>query len=420
VRSRHQDEPGVAFLNRLLSRSEKVPERVRPASATPEYDHLKTADMVARFQSQLEAAERSGGVTIRRGKRERSHLIDRVTVKDAMALARHLGRTPSAVAASRQRAELSPSIAGAAARWVEATLDEIERRWSRGEAAYRLGPGETQAAAEFLSLLTAISADLAKGLDARTFSLKVTGDSKAFDRHATRIASVLSRQFDEPASDADVLWKRIGLERFAHPVHVRGPVRVERDGHVLVDGMAPPFASIHPEMLPYLKLTAPPALLMTIENYTSFNRYVREVHDGSLIVYTGGFASAGTIEILRWLISALDAATPVLHWGDIDPGGLRIFRVLEEVLPRPPKPHLMQRAFAEMHGKPATPDPTLAQIAKSDSAISSLAQWLAEGPDVRHLEQEALAPESALRQVQERQPDRLAGRACGGVADRSA
>jgi hypothetical protein len=240
--------------------------------------------MVARFQSQMEAAERSGGVTIRRGRRERSHLIDRVTVKDAMALARHLGRTPSAVAASRQRAELSPSIAGVATCWVEATLDEIEHRWSRGEAAYRLGPGETRAAAEFLSLLAAISADLAKGLDARTFSLKVTGDSKAFDHHATRVASVLSRQFNEPASDPDVLWKRTGLERFGHPVHVRGPVSVERDGCVLVDGMGSPFASIHPEMLPHLKLTAPPPMLLTIENYTSFNRYVREIYDGTLVV----------------------------------------------------------------------------------------------------------------------------------------
>lgn len=391
-----KDEPGVAFLYRLLSRSERAPERVRPAAATPEYDRLKTADMIARFQSQMEAAERSGGVTIRRGKRERSHLIDRVTVKDVLALARHLGCTPSAVAASRHRAELSPSIAGAAASWVEVTLDQIESRWSRGEAAYRLGPGETQSAAEFLSLLAAISADLAKGLDARTFSLKVTGDSKAFDRHATRIASVLSHQFDETTNDVDVLWKRIGLERFGHPVHVRGPVRIERDGHILVDCLAPPFASVHPEMRAHMKLITPPTHLLTIENYTSFNRYVREIDDGSLVVYTGGFASAGTIDILRSLISYLDTSIPILHWGDIDPGGLRIFRFLEEVLPRPPKPHLMQRQLAETYGKPAAADPTLAPISKSDSAIAGLAAWLLAGPNVRHLEQEALSPRSPI------------------------
>lgn len=62
-------------------------------------------------------------------------------------------------------------------------------------------------------------------------------------------------------------------------------------------------------------------------------------------------------------------------------------------MPRPLKPHLMRRDLAETYGKPAAPDPTLAQIARSDSAIASLAQWLAAGPDVRHLEQEALSPE---------------------------
>lgn len=388
-----QDEPGVDFLTRLLGRSEKIPERVRAASAAPDYDRLKTADMIVRFQAQMEAAERSGGITIRRGRRERSHLIDRVTVADAVALARHLGRTPSAVAASRQRAELAPAIAVSTAPWVSATLDEIEHRWSRGEAAYRLAPGEMHAATEFLSLLAAISVDQATGLDARTFSLKTTHDSKAFDRHATRIASVLGRHFDMPPTATDVLWKRIGLERFGHPVHLRGPVQVEEDGRVLIDGMAPPFASIHPEMLPRIRLVAQPRLLLTIENYTSFNRHVREIHDGSLVVYTGGFASVGTIELLRSLASALDTTIPMLHWGDIDPGGLRIFRVLEEVMPRPLKPHLMRRDLAETYGKPAAPDPTLAQIARSDSAIASLAQWLAAGPDVRHLEQEALSPE---------------------------
>jgi hypothetical protein len=120
--SKSGQETGIAFLTRLLGRAERLPNRTRPASAAPDYDSLGTAEMMARFQAQMESAERHGSVTIRRGRRERSHLIDRVN---------HLGRTPSAVAASRQRAELEASIAGAAP-WVVAILDEIERRWSRG------------------------------------------------------------------------------------------------------------------------------------------------------------------------------------------------------------------------------------------------------------------------------------------------
>jgi hypothetical protein len=77
----------------------------------------------------------------------------------------------------------------------------------------------------------------------------------------------------------------------------------------------------------------------------------------------------------------------------VDAGGVRIFRYLEENLPRGPRPHLMTKELAEKTGRPADADPSLASIAKSDSAIRELAEWLAYGSDVRHLEQEALEPE---------------------------
>jgi len=52
----------------------------------------------------------------------------------------------------------------------------------------------------------------------------------------------------------------------------------------------------------------------------------------------------------------------------------------------------MTKELAEKSGQPADADPSLVSIARSDSAISDLAEWLAFGSDVRHLEQEALDP----------------------------
>jgi hypothetical protein len=37
---------GIEFLERLLERSERNPDRSRPASAAPEYDRLSTAQQV--------------------------------------------------------------------------------------------------------------------------------------------------------------------------------------------------------------------------------------------------------------------------------------------------------------------------------------------------------------------------------------
>jgi hypothetical protein len=119
---------------------------------------------------------------------------------------------------------------------------------------------------------------------------------------------------------------------------------------------------------------------------------VREIDDNSLVIYTGGFASIGVVDLIRKIFELLVPAVPYYHWGDIDPGGLRIFRFLEETLPHQPIPYLMDRSIAEAHGLPASPDPTLRSLSKTDSAVAGTAEWLAFGTNIKHLEQEALDP----------------------------
>lgn len=399
-------DAGVEFLERLLERSERNPDRSRPASAAPEYDNLSTAQRVGRFHDLMTAAERFGAVEVLRGRRDRSHLIERVRVRDPELLARHLGRPTAVVTAQRARSELLP-VAATGEPWVIALLEQMAARWARGEAAYRLTAAQVDAAREFFTLLAAVSRREARSLDARTFSFRATGDTKAFDRHASRLASVLGVQMGEPGAAADVVWAHIGLERFSHPVHLRGPVVVEGPGGRVLDGCAKPFASVHPEMLPNLSVTGRPAAVLTVENYASFNRQVREIDDGSLVVYTGGFPSAGVIDFLSKVLRALPADVQFLHWGDIDAGGLRIFRYLEENLPRGPQPHLMNKELADTCGQAAEPDPSLASIARSNSAVRELADWLAFGSDVRHLEQEALQPVSPVTDSAVKEEDRV-------------
>jgi hypothetical protein len=52
---------------------------------------------------------------------------------------------------------------------------------------------------------------------------------------------------------------------------------------------------------------------------------------------------------------------------------------------------------AETNGKVALADASLSSIGQSSSAIAELAQWLARGDTIRHLEQEALNPITPLR-----------------------
>jgi hypothetical protein len=290
-------------------------------------------------------------------------------------------------------------IASTGGAWVKSVLDEIATRWARSDSAFRLTSSDMHAAKEFITLLSAISKGQARGLDGRTFSLKATGDTKAFDRHASRLVNALATHFGEPEILASDVWDRIGFERYSHPVHMRGCVLAEDANGILVHGRTAPFASFHPELRPFVKLCGTPSALLTIESYASFNRYVREINDGSLVVYTGGFASSGVIDLLKTLLMTVSASVPFFHWGDVDPGGLRIFRFLEETLPRAPVPHLMDPSTARASGRPASRDPTLTSLAKSNSALASLAAWLANGENIRHLEQEAIDPISPLTSV---------------------
>ena len=273
-------DAATLFLERLLILSERSPDRTRPASAAPDYGVLGTAQAVTIFHDRMAAAERAGAVALRRGKRERGHLIDRVTVKDQVLLAQHLGRAPSSEIAQKAKEALLP-IAATAEAWVKTVLDDMTARWARSEAAFRVPSSDMDGAKEFITLLAAISNDQARGLDGRTFSLKATGDTKAFDRHAARLASVLAARLGEPEISAGDVWDRIGLERFSHPVHIRGCIVAEDDKGILVHGRTTPFASFHPELRPFIKLCRTPTAVLAIENYASFNRYVREINDGS-------------------------------------------------------------------------------------------------------------------------------------------
>jgi hypothetical protein len=69
---------GVRFLEQLLAYTERSPDRSRPASTVPDYGFLRTAESLGRFHAMMAAAERAGAIEVVRGRRERSHLIERV------------------------------------------------------------------------------------------------------------------------------------------------------------------------------------------------------------------------------------------------------------------------------------------------------------------------------------------------------
>jgi hypothetical protein len=157
-----------------------------------------------------------------------------------------------------------------------------------------------------------------------------------------------------------------------------------------------PYAAIPPDAADSIQVSLTPRYVLSIENFASFNRYVRETGDDGLIVYAAGYPSRATITFLQHLDDALDAAVAFFHWGDIEEGALQAFRVIESALRRPLNPHAMDIESAIKLGSPTDNKPRLKGLGESDSAVAPLAAWLACGENPYLLEQEMLDPVSPL------------------------
>jgi hypothetical protein len=378
-----------ALLHDLLDRLEARPGVAHHRSYV-DYDAFPNIAAQDRMESDLVTAEKLGVIALTRERH--STEIRMVKLVDAPGLYTHLERMPAAqsmsdaLAGLRARPEL-PALG-------RAMLDDIVEAWTRNVSRYGIKPGDTEGLAEVIDLTLAVAARSpdAPLTDYRTFSLNAGQHSKALERRLASVAAMLETLFAgkrETGLDASEVMATYGLARIAQPLLMSGPIAM--------DGAALPrtsYVGIPSEDADRITLSASVAYVLTIENYTSFVRHVREVNTQrkALIFYTGGFPAR---PILRQIVRlAKLAGTDVLHWGDIDPGGLRIFRHFEHALAANGmtlQPHMMSADLLDHAGVAMKRENgALRHGGAAGSMLSDL--WDIIASQKRMLEQESLAP----------------------------
>ena len=95
---------------------------------------------------------------------------------------------------------------------------------------------------------------------------------------------------------------------------------------------------------------------------------------------------AGIVHLVR-----VAQPAPLFHWGDMDAGGLRIARHLEDSCGVPLQLHNMAPEMAEKWGTPLKSRRGLENLAERKGGIGALARWL-QSSDGQALEQEQLDP----------------------------
>jgi Uncharacterized protein conserved in bacteria C-term(DUF2220) len=373
------------LLGDLLDRYEKG---TASPVAYPDYSEFNDISEMDRFLKELSEAEAAGAVRLTKGRGRAGEEVRHVRLEAAARLYELLDRRPVGERALEASSRLLDGLD--LPKDFDAPIAAIRAAWSRAKAWQGLGAADVGRLRTALLLAKAILEDRHRGVDYRTFSRRIAGDSKALDKVEGAVIRLLGAALELPpgAHPKDAL-RALGLEKFAPPMLVSGRI----DFATAELSLAPPtYFGIPPGEAHRLRLKERPRYVLTIENFASFNRHVIEAdskRDG-LTVYVGGYPSLATQDALRYLAGAISADVPFFHWSDIDPDGTWIFRTIERVIARPLMPHLMSADLAEQFGhapEQAVRPPRGAET----SAISSLVTYL-RGDGAKWLEQEELDP----------------------------
>ena len=354
----------------------------------PDYSAFADVSEIDRFVNKLQEAEAAGAIRIAKGRGRNGDQIAHVRLQAVSPLYDLLGRRPVGELAEEARGRLLDGLE--LPREFEAPVAAIRAAWDRGRAWQGFAARDAERLRIALLLAKAILEDKHRGVDYRTFSRRIAGDSKALEKVEGVVVRLLGSALELPptARPKDAL-RTLGLEKFAPPMLLAGRIDFDQAELSLA---RPTYFGIPPAEACRVRLREQPRYLLTIENFASFNRHVIEADPQAegLTIYVGGYPSLATQDALRYFARAVPAAVPFFHWSDIDPDGTWIFRTVERVVERPLAPHLMTSELAETLGR-APAEALRPPRNAENSAISSLVTYL-QSDGAKWLEQEELDP----------------------------
>ncbi len=324
------------LLHTLLDRYE-TPQRqtvVRVTLSTEKhaayFEQFEVRDTV---NAALRALAEQGVLTLHPVKHH-PHLLDKIDLNSARAadLYTLLNRRPRAEAVASLRALLTAQtpVTDWQARFLQHSLAQLAAH--KSVAPLRLDDDHHNHT--LLAGLAAVG-QLTEPVLERVFSVQVFGDSKQFETLRHDFLRLL-RKFDPGAEvfadDDQALLAAHWLERVPEYIPLAGQLTLRLQGERCECAPFIPNLALPASLLRAATIDQCPATtLLTIENMTSFLEFCRVRPPSVLALFTGGFASPTVIQFLNRL-QAYAPHLRLIHWGDLDGGGLRILRHLRQHL----------------------------------------------------------------------------------------
>lgn len=272
---------------------------------------------------------------------------------------------------------------------LKSALDDVCVQWKRNKEWNSVKPGEVGVLEQLFKCVLAIRENR-EDLDFRTFLARHAFPSKFIERNMARLSKLLALFDTTTGVEPEDILKSYGLTKIRQPLLIRG--NLSQRGHPLNHDFAYIGLPIEDVTRTDVRLVESPKAVLFIENMVSFVRFCAEEPNlDTLVVYTAGFPSRQTIEVIRRLIMESDQSCPIYHWGDIDGSGIAIFELIRTALAQSGldvQALGMTRTLLDKHG---TSDGWVRVKPKPDWVLHDLAQLIYDHKITA--EQESIDPE---------------------------
>lgn len=339
-------------LERLLIRAENATSRGgRPppslrisSSSFPEYRALRAhADRID-CNASWQLAERARAIRIdwdaRAGERQ---AVERLTVTDAEALARHLGLTPRWAQVGSAREQLAQHIIDFPV--LTAVLDA----WDQGKTVRGTRASDIQPWLDAVLVAKHCAAKAATDTPIRRLSVNLFSDSKRVEALAPQLDVLAHGEIGGLPRASEDVFQELGLVKFPPTLLIAADACINYGGVQVI--LPRPYLGLAPTSIAGISPAASDYLL-TIENLTTFHEAVLHRPAGAMVLYTGGMPSPSWMRVYRLALRSLPSESAVYHWGDIDVGGFRIANHLVKACQQEGRllqPHAMRAQLVETH-----------------------------------------------------------------------
>ena len=242
------------------------------------------------------------------------------------------GLTPKWERIQEERQTLCKWSKQAQTEWLKAYYEDQAASLEKGKQS----PDLSKYGEQLFNCLDALE-KLKEPVYQRVFSVAVLGSTKVFENVLrTRVVSILSAyhpDVDEAMNDKEIL-SQVYLEEYAQELAVKGNLKIILKGKEISLADFYYGTVLNTKTLRHAEVPAGQNIrkIITVENKANYVSMPYE--EETLIIFSHGFFSPLECEFLRKLLAVLPDVE-FYHTGDLDYGGIRIFRhIREHVCPR--------------------------------------------------------------------------------------